>query len=118
MAKTSKDYKEKDVIFLYNKTDDILSVEKKTKTSKVKGSIDIGDVILDISNKGTVIGIELLKASKNVGLSKDILSKIEKIHFNVKEGREFLLVRLVMLFGKKEVIHTTHVPMTREALMT
>jgi uncharacterized protein YuzE len=117
MAKTNKAESEKNVVFLYNKTDDVLSIERKRKDVRVKGSIDIGEVILDVSDKGSVIGIEFLNASKNIGISKDVLSKIEEVHFNVRQGIGFIVVRLAFFLDKKEYTHTTHVPISSEALM-
>jgi uncharacterized protein YuzE len=117
MAKTDKAESEKNVVFLYNKTDDVLSVEKKRKGAIVKGSIDIGEVILDVSDKGFIIGIEFLNASKNIGIPKDILSKIEDVHFNVRQGTDYIVVRLAFFLDKKEYTHTTHVPISSEALL-
>lgn len=116
MAKTNKAKNEENVIFLYNKTDDVLSIEKKRKDAKIKASIDIGDVILDVNTKGNITGIEFLNASKNIGTTKDTLSKIEKIQFSAWQTADYLAIRLIFHLNKKEITHTTHVPINPEIL--
>jgi len=37
-----------------------------TKGWKYKGSLDLGDIIISISEDGEIIGIEILDASKNL----------------------------------------------------
>ncbi len=50
--------------FFYDSTNDILSIHKGFKNGeKFKTNIDIGSVILDMSNKGRIIGIELMNAT-------------------------------------------------------
>lgn len=118
MAKTNKAKNETNVVFLYNKTDDVLSIEKKRKDTKVKGSIDIGDVILDVNTKGNIIGIEFLNASKNIGINKDTLTKIEDIQFNTRQTPDYIAVRLTFQFNKETITHTTHLPINPETLKT
>jgi uncharacterized protein YuzE len=115
MATTNKAKDQKNVIYLYNKTEDVLSMEKKKK-GRVKASIDIGEVILDINDKGSVIGIEIFKASKSLQTTKDILSKITDARFSSRQGRDFLVVNLLLLFDDVKITHTTHLPITEEAL--
>ena len=40
---------------------------------KVKASLDVGDFILDVSHKNLISGIEIMDASENLGINKDIL---------------------------------------------
>ena len=48
----------------------------RDKTQKYHSSLDMGDLILDLGIDGSPIGVELLNASKNFGVSKIILSGI------------------------------------------
>ena len=115
MAAANKAKSQKNVIFLYNKTEDVLSIEKKKK-GRVKASIDIGEVILDINDKGAVIGIEIFKASKNIGATKEFLSKMTSASLSSRQGQSFLVVRLLLFLDDIPITHTTHLPMTQEVL--
>jgi len=50
--------------FFYDATNDILAIHKEFKNGeKFKTNIDVGSVVLDLSNKGRIIGLELMNAS-------------------------------------------------------
>lgn len=69
------------VDFNYDKENDILSVHKGFDSDeKFDGNIDAGDVILDISSTGRVIGIEILNASsffKEYNIALQVLSGVD-----------------------------------------
>lgn len=117
MAKTNKKASKKDVTFMYNKTEDILVVGKHKKYRKVKASIDIGEVILDVSTRGSIIGIEILNASKNIGIPKESLLGIKDVSFNVRYGLDCTMARLVLYLDKERFIFTTPLSISREALL-
>lgn len=50
-------------------------------------SIDIDDLIIDLSEDGTPVGAELLNASKNFGVSKFVMNGTErfKAHIEISE---------------------------------
>lgn len=48
----------------------------RDKSQKYHSSIEIGDLVLDLGIDGSPIGVELLNASKNFGVSKLLLSGI------------------------------------------
>jgi len=92
--KVSIDYdKENDSVFLY-------------KRGNVKGSIDIGDFIVDLSPTGKILGIEILDASKNFKVSKDLLSNIKKASLNVIYRRDVIQIMAFLLLAKKLEIKT------------
>jgi uncharacterized protein YuzE len=95
MAKTIKtiDYdSENDIFFI-------------SKGKKVKASLDIGDFILDVDNKNLINGIEVMDASENLGIDKEILSKIKSVKMSVDYRTNNVYILLVILFqkGNKEV---------------
>jgi uncharacterized protein YuzE len=48
----------------YDKNNDILSIHKGFRDKeKFKTNIDMGSIILDLSNKGRIIGLELIDAT-------------------------------------------------------
>jgi uncharacterized protein YuzE len=50
--------------FFYDENNDILSIHKDFKNGeKFKTNIDIGSIVLDLSNKGRIVGLELMNAS-------------------------------------------------------
>lgn len=117
MAKANKKASKKDVTFMYNKTEDILVVGKHKKYRKVKASIDMGEVLLDVSTRGSIIGIEILNASTNIGISKESLLKIKDVSFNVRCCPDFTVVQVGLYLDKEAFTHTTHLSINRETLL-
>ena len=48
----------------YDKRNDILFIHKGFEDEEFDGNLDIGDLILDMSTKGRVRGIEIMNASR------------------------------------------------------
>ena len=73
-------------IFSYDKDNDILVIHKGfSKDERFKGNIDIGDLILDVSTKGRIRGIEIINASrflKDFDIGRKILNNIIDVKFN------------------------------------
>ena len=99
MEKFKIDYdKESDDLFLYAK-------------EKSKGSVEIGDLILDFDRKGKLVGIEMLNATKFLSdcvadkdaVSKELLSNLVKCEVEVKQKNNFLFIK-IFLIGKKITI--------------
>ena len=42
---------------------------------KVKASVDVGDFVLDINHRNLVCGIEIMDASENLGVAKEVLKR-------------------------------------------
>lgn len=72
----------------YDEENDIFVVHKGfTKDEVFKGNIDAGDLILDISSKGNVRGIEIMNASAflgEFGITKDMLKSAEDGDFTAQ----------------------------------
>ncbi len=94
--KLDYDFKE-DLLYLYN--------EKK----KSNGSIEFGEIVVDLEKKGEVVGLEIFEASKylseltNRKITKQNLKKINtaKFSFNSKKGT--ILIRIILLIEKEEI---------------
>ncbi len=70
----------------YDRDNDILAVHKGfSKDEKFKGNIDVGDLILDMSTKERVKGLEIINASTYLepfSISKKKLEAVEDIDFS------------------------------------
>ena len=112
MAKFNIDYdKESDDLFLYS--------EKKSK-----GSIEIGDVVLDFDNKGILVGIEFLntiqflknsvtKEVKNL-VNKNFLSNLVKCEVQTKQQNNFLFVKIILTGKKTKISCPINAPLIEE----
>ena len=93
----------------YDSENDIFFI---SNGDKVKASIDIGDFILDISHNNLVCGIEIMDASENLGVSKNVLSNIQNIKMSVTYKTNHVYVLLVMTFKKEDKEVNVPIPLT------
>lgn len=86
----------------YDSENDILFISDGTK---VVSSLDLGDFILDVNGRNLIGGIEVMDASENLGITKDILKKIKSIKMSITYKTNNVYVLLMMTFKKanKEV---------------
>lgn len=86
----------------YDSDNDILFV---SDGEKVKASLDIGDFVMDVSHENLICGIEVMDASENLGINKDILKHIQSMKMSVTYKTNHVYVLLVIAFkeGDKEV---------------
>jgi uncharacterized protein YuzE len=101
-----------ETFFDYDAENDSLFIYKK---SKIKGSVDIGDIIVDISIDGKVIGIEMLNASemlKNLGIKspKEILNNIKSVSIRAIYKTDSITVYYSIISKAKEVSSSIAVP--------
>jgi len=113
MAKTGE--KSKKMIYVYNKTDDIFTVERPTK-EKIRGSIDLDDIIIDINSRGSIAGVEILNASKVLGVSKSMLSNARKAELFARQGTEYMLFKVVIWLDQQKFQFATNIPARSELL--
>ena len=82
----------------YDKTDDILLVHEGFKADEVfKGNIDLGDIILDLSTSGRVVGIEIMNASEffnELGFKPENLNNITEAQIKASITKGSLIVFL------------------------
>lgn len=102
-------------IIVYDEDNDILSIGKE---GEVEASIDIGDFILDIGDKGSVIGIEIIDVSKVYNIPKKVFSHIKEGTFRVMYHRNYILVMAVLHFEEEKELNISVPLYTNRALLT
>jgi uncharacterized protein YuzE len=103
--------KEDKKIFSYDKFNDILVVHKGfSEDEKFKGNIEVGDLILDVSSKGRIRGIEI--NNTNLFLKNITLMNIEDASFSSSTGPNGIVISLLFKFkDKTELPATIAVPL-------
>lgn len=101
-----------ETFFDYDPENDSLFIYKK---SKIKGSVDVGDIIIDMSVDGKVKGIELLNASsllRNIGVKapKSMLKNIKSVKVWAVYKPDSIMVYYSIVSGKREVSSSVAVP--------
>ncbi len=93
-----------DDLFMYN------------PNSKSKGSIEIGDIILDFNTKKELVGMQILNASKFVedlvdkNKVKDFFLTLKECSFEVKSQKNWLLIKLKLISKSLEIMPTITLP--------
>lgn len=93
--------------FDYDEEEDLLYIYNENKKSK--GSIEFGDLIVDLDKNQNVVGLEIFDASKylsyltNKRITKKQLKKIEtaSLFFSVEKG--FILIKFVLPLNKERI---------------
>ena len=93
----------------YDLNNDILFL---SDGEKVKASLDIGDFILDVNSDNFICGIEIMNASENLGIKKDILEKIQNIKMSVNYKTNYVYVLLMITFQKEDQVVNVPIPLT------
>ena len=98
----------------YDKEHDIFSIHKGfDKGEKFKTNIDAGDLILDLSNKGKVKGIEILNASeflRDFDVNKKTLNSITDADFTALTKQTSIVIALSLKSKEKEIPAKIAVP--------
>jgi len=86
----------------YDFDNDILFI---SDGEKVKASLDIGDFVLDVSHNNFICGVEIMDASENLGISKEILKNVKSMKMSVtyKTNHVYILLMIIFKEGDKEV---------------
>lgn len=93
----------------YDSENDILSI---SNGDKVKASIDIGDFVLDVSHSNLICGIEIMDASDNLGVSKNVLENIKSMKMSVTYSTNHAYVLLAIAFKQVGKDVNISVPLT------
>jgi uncharacterized protein YuzE len=100
MAKHDKKVKKLNKIISYDKENDILTIHKGFSTDeKFKTNIDVGNLILDVSTKGRIKGMEIMDATeffKEFEIDKKTLESIEEAEFNATVKPNSIMIGLTM----------------------
>jgi uncharacterized protein YuzE len=108
----------------YDKQNDILAVHKGFSAGeKFKGNIEVGDLVLDLSTRMRIRGIEIMNASEYLKeflelahTKENVLQNLKDVKFNAEVKGESITLALVLVAsfaGKQEEIPAKiAVPMT------
>ena len=86
----------------YDLENDILFI---SDGGKVKTSLDIGEFVLDVNHNNLISGIEIMDASENLGIEKEILKNIQNIKMSVtyKTNHVYVLLKIKYEMKGKEI---------------
>jgi uncharacterized protein YuzE len=102
----------KETLFDYDQENDSLFIYRK---ARIKGSVDIGDLIVDMSLDGKVVGIELLNASealRNLGVRspREFLSSIKIASIRAIYKQDSVTVYYSLVSKAREISSSVAVP--------
>lgn len=111
-------------VLSYDKENDILVVHKGfASDEKFKGNIDVGDLVLDVSNHGRIRGMEVFNASQFLKsfVEKEkqelVLNNLLEADFNTTIKPNGIIISLVLKSkNKSEVPATIAVPLEKPIL--
>ncbi|MCK4589557.1 MAG: DUF2283 domain-containing protein [Nanoarchaeota archaeon] len=98
--------KENDDLFLFN------------PKSKSKGSVELGDLILDYNSKKEFVGMQIINASKLIkdlidqdeSSVKNVLDKLKECKVEVKVKNNLLIIKVRLFSDLKEISPIISVP--------
>ncbi|MDD5163357.1 MAG: DUF2283 domain-containing protein [Candidatus ainarchaeum sp.] len=98
MSKFKLDYDfEEDLLFLYD------------ENKKSKGSIEFGELVVDLEKNGKIVALEIFDASKyftdltDRKITRQMLSKIENASFSCIEKKGTVFVKIILPIEKEQV---------------
>lgn len=99
----------------YDKNNDILAIHKGfTADEKFKGNIDAGSLILDVSTKGRIRGIEIMNATqffKDLKIDETVLEELVDARFEAKINPNGIIIGITFLAKNKEIPAKIAVPL-------
>ncbi len=103
-------------IFRYDKKNDMLVVhEGFSSDEKFEGNADIGQIVLDVSSKGRIRGIEVMNASvflKEFGIYKKMLERMTGAKLDAEVRPEVIMLSITVKAGKRIQLVKIAVPTT------
>jgi uncharacterized protein YuzE len=104
-AKKRKGEKMKKTIS-YDKEHDILFIHKGfSQDEKFKGNINVGDLVLDMSTRGQVRGVEILNATrflKELAMERKILQNLTSADFEARTTPDSIIISLFLKAQQEE----------------
>ncbi len=102
-------------IVSYDGLNDIFVIHKGfSADEKFKGNIDAGELVLDISTKGRVRGVEIMHATsffKDFSIPQKVLEKIKDAQFDVSSKPNSIILSLIIKGVEKEFPVKVAVPL-------
>jgi uncharacterized protein YuzE len=84
----------------YDPENDILAIHKGfLKDEKFKSNIDTGGLVIDMSTKGRVKGIEIMNATrflKGFDIGKETLTGLTDADFEANAGKDSIMISLML----------------------
>lgn len=79
--------------------------------SKSKGSVELGDIVIDFNSKREFAGIQIMNATKLIkdltnetfSSIKSLLNKLEKCEIEVKPRNNILIIKIYLFSEQKEI---------------
>lgn len=93
----------------YDAENDIFFISNE---EKVKTSLDIGDFVLDVNYNNLISGIEIMDASENLGVLKDMLKNIKSVKMAVTYKTNHVYVLLMAIFERNNKKVNISIPLT------
>lgn len=82
--------------FEYHEEDDIAVFEHGDYDSYER-SIDVANFVVDLSEDGEFLGLEVIGASERLPLTKEELSEVEDVEVMVEEEGDAMMVSIVLM---------------------
>ncbi len=83
----------------YDFEEDILNLSRSKNS---QASLEVGDFILDVDFNGFISSIEILNASENLGISKELLKKVKNAKLGILYKPDYIFVTIVFNFERIE----------------
>ena len=89
---------ENDLLYLYN------------PAKKSKGSIEFGELIIDLEKKGEIVGLEILEASKYLSeltgrkITKTALKNLENASVSHSARNGTVMIKIMLKIEKEEIL--------------
>lgn len=107
--------------FTYDKeNDDLFLFSPKSKS---KGSVELGNIVLDFNSKKELVGIQIMNASKlikditseNISTIKELLNHLKKCKIDVKPNNNMLIIKIFLFSQVKEISPVISMPSITES---
>lgn len=94
-------------IVSYDEQNDLLMIHNGYKRSeKFDGCIDLGSIVLDVSNKGQIRGIEFIGATdilSDYKITKKDLMNMKEASFSAIGSKQGIILKVKFILAKREI---------------
>ena len=87
--------------FEYHEEDDI-AVFEHGDYDDYERSVDVANFVVDLSQNGEFLGLEVIGASERIPLTKKQLSQIEDVEIDIQEDGESKMIFIIVKQGKEK----------------
>ena len=81
--------------FEYHEKDD-LAVFEYGDYDRYERSVDVANFVVDLSESGEFLGLEVIGASERLPLNKEQLSEVEEVKIMVQKDEDSMMVTIVL----------------------